>query len=615
MTTIGRKRGIAPLLATCGMAVAGELFTGGAAFAQTTTIAASRPSTTADNNCDIISVTACVLPTGTRTATTLSETIIRQDAGKFGQYSFITGQYAIDEQNAGFTKSNVYYSSDPTVSRNSGFANVVATFSLKYVGSDNNVEFDSLLPPGALINQYSNYNVTDYTLQSLSVSGTGSEGIIGYAFSSSGTVNASSMSTQIAGRYYQAPTLDGVIYGTLTGTASLTAAPANASGPLQFQVGALTLTETTRLNETGLVTPKIAVTGGIDMGGSAITNLAAGTAASDAVNLAQLIAETTARQTSYAALAAQIAGLGTGGGGGVDPAALAAEITARTDADTRLTTALAGEATARAGADAQLQTSLNSETAARASADTRLATGIDSETSARAAADTAEAGARQSADATLNTMIVGEAATRASADAQLQTGLDTETAARTSADTKLGTRIDGEASARTAADTAETAARQSADTALNAMIADEATIRAGANARLSQRIDHSDAVDNTLAQGLATESAARIAGDAALSARIDSMGTRLDQVDSRLDRLDQKVSSSTAVAVAMGGAAFLPDTRFNLTANVATYDGAQAGAVQFGAMIGPKLAVNAGVASGFNKGGKTAARAGFTIGW
>ena len=42
--------------------------------------------------------------------------------------------------------------------------------------------------------------------------------------------------------------------------------------------------ETTRLDETGLSTPKVEVTQGIEMNGSKITGLAAGTAATDAVN-------------------------------------------------------------------------------------------------------------------------------------------------------------------------------------------------------------------------------------------------------------------------------------------------------------------------------------------
>ena len=65
----------------------------------------------------------------------------------------------------------------------------------------------------------------------------------------------------------------------------------------------------------------------------------------------------------------------------------------------------------------------------------------------------------------------------------------------------------------------------------------------------------------------------------------------------------------------MSGNAFLPDMKFNLTANVATYDGAHAGALQMGALVSRHVAVNAGVATGFNRGGKTAARAGVTLGW
>jgi hypothetical protein len=68
-------------------------------------------------------------------------------------------------------------------------------------------------------------------------------------------------------------------------------------------------------------------------------------------------------------------------------------------------------------------------------------------------------------------------------------------------------------------------------------------------------------------------------------------------------------------AVAMSGNAFLPNTRFNLTANVSTYDGAHAGSFQVGAMVSDNVAVNAGMATGFNKGGKTAGRVGVTFGW
>ena len=65
----------------------------------------------------------------------------------------------------------------------------------------------------------------------------------------------------------------------------------------------------------------------------------------------------------------------------------------------------------------------------------------------------------------------------------------------------------------------------------------------------------------------------------------------------------------------MSGNAFLPGMKFNLTGNVATYGGAHAAAIQMAAMVSPRAAINAGVATGFNKGGKTAVRVGFTFGW
>ncbi|MCX7864279.1 MAG: YadA-like family protein, partial [Novosphingobium sp.] len=100
-----------------------------------------------------------------------------------------------------------------------------------------------------------------------------------------------------------------------------------------------------------------------------------------------------------------------------------------------------------------------------------------------------------------------------------------------------------------------------------------------------------------------------------LSTRVGAIEGRLEAIDGRLDRFDRRLASSTAVAVAMGGAAFLPDMKFNLTANMGTYDGAHAGSIQLGALISRNVAVNAGVATGFNKNGKTAGRVGLTIGW
>jgi hypothetical protein len=98
-------------------------------------------------------------------------------------------------------------------------------------------------------------------------------------------------------------------------------------------------------------------------------------------------------------------------------------------------------------------------------------------------------------------------------------------------------------------------------------------------------------------------------------AQLGALGARVDGLDTQMLLLDQRLASSTAVAVALGGAVMLPNRRFNLTANLATYDGAQAGSVQMNALISDSIAINAGVATGFNKHGQTAGRVGVTVGW
>ncbi|WP_265562197.1 YadA-like family protein [Sphingomicrobium arenosum] len=82
-----------------------------------------------------------------------------------------------------------------------------------------------------------------------------------------------------------------------------------------------------------------------------------------------------------------------------------------------------------------------------------------------------------------------------------------------------------------------------------------------------------------------------------------------------LGRLDEEIDGSTAVAVAMTGNALIPGKQFAMTGNVGTYNGAWAASLQLGAMVAKDMAVNAGIATGFNKGGKTGARVGFTLGW
>lgn len=183
-------------------------------------------------------------------------------------------------------------------------------------------------------------------------------------------------------------------------------------------------------------------------------------------------------------------------------------------------------------------------------------------------------------------------------------------------------QLDAEANARIAGDaalqaavTTEAGLRASEDTAIRTALTTEATTRANADLQLNQRIATEEAARASLATSISAETAARIAADNALTTSINGLGTRVGALEARVGKIENKIDGSTAVAVAMGGSAFLPDMKFNLTGNVGTYGGEQAGSLQIGALVSDHVAVNAGVAKGFTKSGKTAGRVGFTFGW
>ncbi len=143
----------------------------------------------------------------------------------------------------------------------------------------------------------------------------------------------------------------------------------------------------------------------------------------------------------------------------------------------------------------------------------------------------------------------------------------------------------------------------------------EATTRQSADLALTQRIATEENARAALAGALNSETNARLAADLGLQNQIGALSGRVGNLEAHVAELDDRVASSTAIAVAMGGATFLPGMKFNLTANVATYDGAHAGSLQIGALVSDHVAVNAGVATGFNRRGKTAGRVGVTFGW
>ena len=131
-------------------------------------------------------------------------------------------------------------------------------------------------------------------------------------------------------------------------------------------------------------------------------------------------------------------------------------------------------------------------------------------------------------------------------------------------------------------------------------------------------VDHETRItDNTAA--IITESEARAAGDAelleALTAETNSRIAAIDAIESRLSSFDDRISSSTATAIALGGMAFLPDMKFNLAVSGGFYEGAQAVAANIGYRLNDNTAITAGIGGGLNKNGKVGGRVGVIFGW
>jgi hypothetical protein len=170
----------------------------------------------------------------------------------------------------------------------------------------------------------------------------------------------------------------------------------------------------------------------------------------------------------------------------------------------------------------------------------------------------------------------------------------------------LETGLVAEAAARVAGDAATLT---SANTFTTAAVAAEATIRAAADTALTTRIAAEEtaraAADTALGARITAENSARVAADNALGARI----TDLDST------LRDKIASSTATAIAMGGSTILPDTNFTLSGNVGMYEGASAVALNAAGRVSEKVYVTAAVGGGLNKGGKLGGRVGVVFGF
>ena len=89
----------------------------------------------------------------------------------------------------------------------------------------------------------------------------------------------------------------------------------------------------------------------------------------------------------------------------------------------------------------------------------------------------------------------------------------------------------------------------------------------------------------------------------------------MTNLEAEVVRLDDKIDSATAVAIALGGNAFLPNKKFNVTMNFGSYGGESAIAGQIGVLVSDSFAINAGVATGFGDEADTGFRVGGSFGW
>ncbi len=277
---------------------------------------------------------------------------------------------------------------------------------------------------GGAVAQFQNYNFMSNTINSINVSvadmvatdqTTGLQYLY-YLSTPTPTVLTGGNSAALSGRFmnYGAGT---ITFGKLTGNATVLTASPNSQvlsptdlildpngnpiggwiSPYALQSN-VTAAVTTQLDENGLVTPVIAVTDGINMNGSAITNLGAGVNATDAVNKGQLdTVATTATGAATAATAAQttantaLANAATAqtAAGAAQTTANAAQ-TAAAGAQTTANTALANAATAQTAASTA-QTTANTALASAATAQTTATTAITTANSANTTANAAQA--------------------------------------------------------------------------------------------------------------------------------------------------------------------------------------------------------------------------------
>jgi hypothetical protein len=356
---------------------------------------------------------------------------------------------------------------------------------------------------------------------------------------------------------------------------------------------------TTQLDETGLITPTVSVTNGVNMNGSTITNLANGVQPNDAVNVGQLNAVTTLANTaiSNAATAQTTADNGLALAGtalanaanaqGTANTALSAATLAQTTADTAnatANTALANAATAQGTAN----TALTNAATAQSTADTALANAATAQTIAN------------TANATANTALTRADTAQASAN-QALTGV---AAASANANTAITTANTAQANAAQALTSANQAV--AANAAQDTRIATVENVNIEQSARITAIQSTNTTQDSRLT---AVESIAQ-----AQNNKMAALESLVGQTDVRVETNRKEANAGIAAAMAMGGTIMPADANFSMSFNLATYRGQQGFSGAAVAKASKNVYFNAGVAGSTVK-GSTGGRVGVTFAW
>jgi hypothetical protein len=242
--------------------------------------------------------------TGTRTATPTTGTVTPQAGGGVrvdGQWNVTyVGNLQTDGipfstvpgQPFNFDATTFYDPTAVTVNVNASYTGGYNNLLLPTFDINNPGYFQTYTNQTTTVNSL-NVNITDGTFTDANTSEE-------YAFnlnSPSPTAIQNGNSVALTGSYRQTNG-NAIVFGALGGTATLQAAGATSAAQFGIANGswgspyrlqyAVTPIETTRLDQNGLTTPTVSVTDGINLNGSKVTGLGAGTVTTDAVNLGQL---------------------------------------------------------------------------------------------------------------------------------------------------------------------------------------------------------------------------------------------------------------------------------------------------------------------------------------